>query len=379
MLPHYQQDFGPFDGRTWLNCAHQGPLPRTAIEAASEALEWKISPGRLNDEAFYEIPQKLKRALGQLINVPPEEIILGNSTSYGIHLLANGIPWKPGDEVLLVNGDFPANILPWRALEKRGVVVRFIHPQRAVPEAGEISSSLSPATRLFCTSWVNSFDGYAIDIQAMGRACRENGTLFMVNGSQALGAKALDLSSNPVDAFTSCGFKWLCGPYGTGFCWVRPDVLERLEYNQAYWLTMQQGQSLDRMREYTIRDDMGASAYDVFCTANFLNFLPWTKAVEYLIEQGVERIEEYDHRLVSHLISRLDPEKYKLLSPRQDLARSTLVLMTHREPYKNRDIFLKLKREGFDISLREGNLRISPHLYNSVGEIDGLLSQLHEA
>ena len=379
MLPNYHQDFGPFGGRIWLNCAHQGPLPRTAVEAASEALEWKISPGRLNDDAFSEIPQKLKRALGRLITVPPEEIILGNSTSYGIHLLANGIPWKPGDEVLLVNGDFPANILPWRALEKRGVVVRFLHPRGAVPDAGDITDSLTPATRLFCTSWVNSFNGYAVDIQAIGRVCRENGTLLIVNGSQALGARTLNLSSTPVDAFTSCGFKWLCGPYGTGFCWIRPDVLDTLEYNQAYWLTMQQGRSLDRMREVTIRDDLGASAYDVFCTANFLNFMPWIKTVEYLLERGMERIEEYDHRLVSHLINGLDPERYELISPRQGVARSTLVLMTHREPEKNRNIFETLKREGFDISLREGNLRISPNLYNLAGEIDDLLSQLHEA
>lgn len=213
-------------------------------------------------------------------------------------------------------------------------------------------------------------------IHTVGKVCCANDVVFVLNGSQALGARSLDISTAPVDAVTSCGFKWLCGPYGTGFCWVRPELLESLEYNQAYWLTMQKGQSLDRMREYALRDDLGAAAYDVFCTANFLNFMPWVAAVEYLLAQGIEQIEMYDNMLVSRLIDGLDLEKYELISPQQGVTRSTLVILTHREGERNREIFDRLKREGIDISLREGNLRVSPHLYNTVDEIDALLSTL---
>jgi cysteine desulfurase/selenocysteine lyase len=375
----FSKDFGPFEGRVWLNCAHQGPLPRVAVEAASEALAWKIAPHRLTDDSFNGVPQRMKRALGQLIGASPEEVILGNSTSYGLHLLANGIPWQRGDEVLLAKGDFPANILPWLALRKRGVVIRFIQPRGAVPQADEVEEQITPATKLICMSWVNSFSGHAIDIHAVGKVCRANDVIFVLNGSQALGARSLDISTSPVDAVTSCGFKWLCGPYGTGFCWMRPRLLEALEYNQAYWLTMQKGRSLNQMQEYTLRDDLGAAAYDVFCTANFLNFMPWAAAVEYLLTQGLEQIEMYDDMLVSRLINGLDLAKYELISPQQGVTRSTLVILTHRERERNIEIFATLKREGIDIALREGNLRVSPHLYNTVDEIDNLLSILHSA
>ncbi len=379
MTHNYSEDFGPFDSRIWLNCAHQGPLPRVAVNAVQEALTLKVAPHRIADESFFTVPQRLKRALGKFIGAPAEDIILGNSTSYGIHLLANGIPWQTGDEVLLVEGDFPASILPWLGLRKRGVAVRLIRPQGDVLRADELSAHFTSSTKLFCVSWVNSFTGHAIDVQALGEVCRANNVLFVLNGSQAIGARTLNISTTSIDAVTTCGFKWLCGPYGTGFCWIRPTLRESLEYNQIYWLAMQAGRELNQMREeeLTLRSDLAASAYDVFCTANFLNFMPWTASVEYLLAQGIREIETYDNNLVSRFINGLDSEKYKLISPTQGPIRSTLVVMTHKEPTRNTEVYNALGQKGIDIAIREGNLRLCPHLYNSLEEIDYTVSILN--
>ena len=381
MIQNAFEDFGSFDGRIWLNCAHQGPLPRVAVEAAQEALFWKIAPHRIVDDAFNSVPLRLKKALARLINAPAEDIILGNSTSYGLHLLANGIPWRAGDEVLLVEGDFPANILPWLGLRKRGVVVRLIQLRDAVLQADELQEHFTERTKLFCVSWVDSFTGLAVDVQSLGAVCRANSVLLVLNGSQAIGTRALDVATAPVDAVTSCGFKWLCGPYGTGFCWIRPWLRESLEYNQAYWLKMQGGRSLNLMREreITIRNDLGASAYDVFCTANFLNFMPWTASVEYLLRQGIKQIEMHNSTLVSTFIDGLDVTKYRLISPRQEAVRSTVVVATHKLPERNIDLYDAIKNEGIDVALREGNLRVSPHLYNRTEDINRTLSVLNAA
>jgi len=104
--------------------------------------------------------------------------------------------------------------------------------------------------------------------------------------------------------------------------------------------------------------------------------MPWAAAVEYLLAQGLEQIEMYDDMLVSRLINGLDLAKYELISPQQGVTRSTLVILTHRERERNIEIFATLRREGIAIALREGNLRVSPHLYNTVDEIDDLLSIL---
>ncbi len=374
--PHYADDFGPFDGRIWLNTAHQGPLPKVAVQAAHRALLQKIKPSELPDREFFAVPQRLREALGRLIGASPADIILGNSTSYGLDLLAHGIRWLPGDEILLVEGDFPADIYPWFILRERGVTIRMCPPHGPVITPEILAAQLSPRTRLFCTTWVNSFTGHSIDIAALGQVCRQNGTLFILNASQALGARTLKVHEDPVDAVTCCGYKWLCGPYGTGFCWLTPRLRDSLALQHVYWLPMQSGKPLDQMRDYTIRQDLGARAWDVFCTANFLNFLPWTASLEYMLRAGPERIASYDRELVGTFLAGLDRDRFQLLSPEEEPARSTLVVLG---PVGGRDSFQwrqQLADAGIDIAVREGNLRIAPHLHNTPADIERLLQVL---
>ena len=364
----YAEDFGPFDGRVWLNTAHQGPLPRVAVEAARAALERKARPHLLRDEDFFEVPKRLRTALGKLIDAAPEDIILGNSTTYGLDLLANAMQWQPGDEVLVVDGDFPADIFPWLILRDQGVTVRFIEARSGRLEPQQLAREISPRTRLFCTSWVNSFRGCTIDVVGIGQICRNNHVIFVLNAAQGLGARVLDVEASAVDAVTCCGFKWLCGPYATGFCWLAPALRESLTPRHAYWLTMQAGKPLDNMRDYSLRTDLGARAWDVFCTANFFNFVPWTAAIEYLLQAGPANIASYDERLVTELLQDLDEDRFELISPLAGPYCSTLIVLRPRKEeagaWKER-----LAVAGFDIAVREGNLRISPHLHISHQDI----------
>lgn len=374
------QDFETTAGHVWLNCAHQGPLPRVAVEEAHEAILWKTKLHRLKDEFFAEVPARLKRALGRLIEVPAEEIILGNSASYGLHLLANGVRWQPGDEVLLIKDDFPVDVLPWLALEKRGVRVHLIQPRNHVLQAEELESYLTESTKLLCLTWVHSFNGYTLDAQAVGEVCRAHDVTFVLNCSQALGARPFSIGTTPVDAIVGVGFKWLCGPYGTGFCWLRQELLESLDYNQAYWLSALSPEDLAKEQiDYQMPEGLGAVKYDVFDTANFFNFKPWAASVEYLLEQGIERIREHNDRLVSQLINGLDPEKYIVLSPRTGDARSSLVFVSPKQTNRNREVHDALTTSGVHTAMRSGKLRFSPHLYNTDEQIGYALSILASA
>lgn len=374
-----RRGFGPFGERVWLNCAHQGPLPRVAVGEAHEAISWKVTPRELTRDRFDAVPARLKRALGRLIGSPAEEVVLGNSASYGLHLLANGVAWRAGDEVLLVRGDFPADILPWQGLKGRGVQVRLMRPGRHLLDPEELEASLTSRTRLFCTTWVHSFSGHAADLEALGEVCRAHGITFVVNAAQGLGARPIDVSALAVDALVGVGFKWLCGPYGTGFCWMRPELLDSLEYNQAYWLALLTEDDL--AREDLVLEDAAGSAgarrYDVFGTANFFNFKPWAAAVEYLLKRGIDRIAAHDQELVSRFIEGLDPDSYDLLSPREGPARSTLVFVSHRDRRRNAEVRHRLAERGIDVAVRRGSLRLSPHLYNTDADVDRCLDELH--
>jgi len=378
MNSNFAKDFGPFDGKLWLNCAHQGPLPRVAAAAAEEAIAWKRAPYHMTTERFSGVPQSLKQALGRLINAPADEIILGNSASYGLHLLANGVRWQAGDEALLMKDDFPSDILPWLTLRERGVTVRFIEPRKYVPQADELLANITPATKVFCTTLAHSFSGYVVDAQALGEVCRARGVKFVLNASQALGARPFNVADTPVDAVVGVGFKWLCGPYGTGFCWLRPELRESLRRTQAYWLSMQTADELGAEQgEPALRDDLDARAFDVFGTANFFNFKPLTASVEYLLAQGIENIAAHDDRLVSAFIDGLDRSRYEILSPLAGPQRSTLILISHRQAERNTAIYERLRRQDIYIAFRRGRLRISPHIHLTIDDIARALDALN--
>ncbi len=377
-MQNLSKEFGPFDSRIWLNTAHQGPLPKKAVAEVQEALKQKITPHLISDDSFFQIPSRLKQQLGKLMGIPGKDIILGNSATYGIHILAHGIPFKDGDEVLLVQGDFPASIVSWLYLEKKGIIIRFIKPSGKIIQADELRKEIKSNTRVFCTSWVNSFNGYTIDISQLGEICQANDTYFIVNGSQIIGAKSIDVSKTPVDAITSCGCKWLCGPYGTGFCWIKPELRAILLYNQDYWLTLQSDRPLNRMRtqKYNLKDDSSASKYDIFATANFFNFMPWIESIRLLVNKNINKVEAYNLFLTNYIINNLDYDKYTLISSQNEKTLSTLVIITHKKRDLNSKLYELLKKEGIDISLREGNIRISPHIFNTVDEVDQLLAVL---
>src|SRR5262249_42496496 len=161
--------FADFGSRAWLNTAHQGALPLAAAAEAQEAVAWKMTPWALTQARFDQVPARLRAALGRLVGVPSDEIVLANSASYGLHLIANSYPWRDGDEVLVMAGDFPSDILPWLLLERRhGVRVTRIQPRERVVAPDELDAAITPRTRIFCTTWVHSFSGYAIDLDQLG-------------------------------------------------------------------------------------------------------------------------------------------------------------------------------------------------------------------
>lgn len=351
-------------------------MPVPAAEAAGEAVSWKLDPRELTVERFETVPRRLRADLARLVNGRPEEIVLSNSASYGLHLIANGYPWAADDEILVVQGDFPSDILPWLTLQQRfGVRVRRIRSRRPVVSADELAAAITARTRLFCTTWVHSFSGCVADLAALGEVCRDRGVFLVVNGSQAVGARPIDVASVPVDALIGVGFKWLCGPYGTGFAWIRPELRYRLARLKAYWLAQLSQRDLGRDDlEVQLPATHAPNDLDIFGTANFNNYVPWTVAVEHLLDIGIGAIRAHDDALVARLVEGLSRTPVEVLSPREPDARSTLVFFSHRDRSRNADLHARLAAAGIDVAFRGGSLRASPHLYNSGADIDRLVS-----
>jgi len=376
---NYRSAFDLDDRIVWLNSAHQSALPRASADAAAEAVRWKARPWELTTERFTGVPAALRSALGRLIGAPADEIMLANGASFGLHTLALGLDLVAGDEVLVMRGDFPSNILPWRLREREGVVVRSLVPAGAVLQPEEVAAAIGPRTRVVCLSWVHSFSGHALDTDAIGAICRAAGVTFVVNVTQALGVRAIDVVSAPVDALVDSGWKWLCGPYATGFFWVRPDLLARLRCRQAYWLSMQTADDLARAVEPALPEVWGPRQFEIFGTANFFNVVPFETSVRTLLDIGMAEVRRAVDGLVERFIAGLDARLFTLVSPPAGPLRSSLVVFAPREAGRTPEVHRRLLDEGIVTAHRRGNIRVSPHVYNTPAEIDLTLEKLHLA
>jgi len=373
---NYTKDFSLIPRHTWLNVASEGPLPKKANEALQQAIAWKSAPHLLTFLKFQQVPQGLKKAIAALLNVDKNDCILGNSATYGLHLLSHGIEFKAGDEIILMQNDFPTDILPWLSLCQKGVVVRQLKSQQHVLTRQELEKAINRRTKLVCLPLVHSFTGFKLDIKGIGHICRSRGILCVVNLSQAAGAFGIDLGQWEVDAVVCAGYKWLLGPYGTGFCWIRKEVREKLNYAQNYWISLMDEASLHAEGPVQLKDDRSARRYDVFGTANFFNYVPWQASIEYLLKIGMEKVGQHNRILVDKIVDGLDLKNYDLISPGLKDGRTNIVVLSRRDASQNQALYEYLKDRGFYLGLWKNKLRISPHIYNTPQEMEGLLTAL---
>jgi cysteine desulfurase / selenocysteine lyase len=372
----YTKDFSLKPRHTWLNVASEGPLPKIANEALQKAIEWKSAPHLLTIPKFQQVPFSLKKAIGTLLHVDKNDVILGNSATYGLHLMSHGFGFKEGDEIILLQNDFPTDILPWLSLAQKGVIVHQLKTRQHVMTSGELEKAITRRTKLVCLPLIHSFTGFKQDIRTIGRICRSHGIICVLNLSQAAGAFEIDLSQWEVDAVVGAGYKWLLGPYGTGFCWIRKEVRQQLNYAQNYWISLMDEASLNAEGPIHLKDDCSARRYDVFGTANFFNYMPWTASIEYLLSIGLDTVDKHNKILVDKIVDGLNREYFDLISPRPPQERTNIVVFSCKDASQNLHLNQFLKDKGFYLALWRNKLRISPHIYNTPQEMEGLLTAL---
>ena len=220
-------------------------------------------------------------------------------------------------------------------------------------------------------NWVRSLTGHVQNLASLSAVCAQAGVHLVVNATQGLAALPFEPATLDLAAICCSGFKWLCGPYATGFAWIRPELREQMLPVQSYWLALPEGEALDLGSEGEMvpRTGLGARALDVFGTANFACFMPWLASVEYLLELGPERIAAHDARLVEELLRALEDGPWQIVSPHDDEVRSAIVVVRGRDDGETERAARALTEARIDVARRGGAIRLSPHLYNSRAEI----------
>ena len=306
----WREQFWDFENRIYLDCANQGLFPTVALRAVQEALELKKYPERLTNEYYFELPAQTRAALARLTGVRPTEIALTSGASDGVNAVATGLPFQPGDEILLPEREFPSNYYPWKHLERRGVRVREVAPAAGgrFVTTDDLLAATSERTRLVAASFVTYDTASRLDAARLCEECRRLGIFTFLDASQAVGSLAVDVNEIGCDFLVSCGYKWLLSPYGTGFFYLREELISRLEVHYIRWMALPGARDFNRLpRPASPESGPGwqlepdARRWDVAEVSNFINLSAMKASVEFLLRVGVETIERHAVNLCEQL------------------------------------------------------------------------------
>ena len=350
-------------------------LPGPVAEAMSTLIQRCSEEFRDFSETLALI-QRTRESAARLINASPDEIALLGPTSLGLSLVANGIAWAPGDEVVCYLDDYPANVYPWMNLRDKGVQIRFVEPA----QVGELTVEalqrvLTPKTKLVALASCSFLSGFRIDIAAIGKLLRERGILFCLDAIQTLGA--FPTTVEYVDFLSADAHKWLLGPLAIGVVYVRKELFEvcRPTLLGAWNL-----KAPNFVAQNQIEFVEGAQRYEPG-VLNLPGVVGMKAAIDFLLEIGIDKIAQRILSIRSRLVSGLTELGFKLLGENNaPMHQSGIITVAH----PTRDIVSEHKRlleNGIVCSPRQdrqGNqyLRFSPHFYNSEDEIDRVLDVL---
>ena len=356
----------------FLNHASTGPLPQRAVDRIQELTALRAQPWRYTVEMQFGELANARVKCARLIGADPREIALMVNTSYGLNLAARALPFERGDIVITSDREYPSNVYPWMELEvARGVKLERIPCAGILPDEDAILAALDrPRVRCVVLSWVSFATGYRIDLERIGRACRERGIWFVLDAIQGVSAAPLDVRSMPVDIVACGGQKWLLAPWGSGFVWLRPDLVDSLRPVDVSWMATRCSDDFTRLTDYdfTYRDN--ARKFEVI-TLPYQDFAGLNESLDVFFEVGLETVYERVERLTGRIVDwALGTTGVRLVTPPELRRRAGIVAVAPRDAKAASE---RLTRAGVVHSFREGAIRLSPHFYNTEEEIDRAL------
>lgn len=353
----------------YLNNASTGPLPTRAVEAANAYNQLRAEPFRLTDSLQFGTLARSRELISKLVGARTSEIALATNTTFGINLAAFALPFKAGDVILAPDLEFPANIYPWMQLAaRRGVEFRRITCPDGVLEPELVRRALEDdRVRALTVSWVGFVSGARVDLAALGALCHERGIYFVVDAIQGLGAATLDVSKFHVDVLACGAQKWLLSPWGTGFVYVRDDLVRELEPHDVSWMAVKASDDFNRLLDYDLTWREDARRFE-FITLPFQDFAGMNASLELFLEVGPAVAEARVRRLADIIVNwATGRDDVALVTPRDGARRAGIVSMRPRGDAVAAGA--RLKAAGVSHSLREGAIRLSPHFYNTEGEV----------
>lgn len=363
----------PLDpGLCHLNHAGVAPWPRRGVEAVCRFAEVNGSVGSEPYADWLAVDRRLRERLARLIGADSAvDIALSKSTSEALSIIAYGLDWRPGDNIVGIAEEFPSNRIVWESLASRGVTWRGLEVSDSESPESDLLALCDERTRLIAVSWIQYARGLRLDLARLGAECRGRGILLCLDAIQGLGALPFDLAETPADFVVADGHKWMLGPEGLAMLYVRPGIRDRLTLHQFGWHMVEHRGDFDRTDWAPAQD---ARRFECG-SPNFLGIHALEASLSLLEDVGVPRIARAIAERVEHLIDRIDHLGLELLSPRDPERRAGI--LTFRAPGLDSGILYRsLMERRVLCAQRGGGIRFSPHFYTPIPVIDRAMDEV---
>lgn len=347
---------------TFLNSASTGPLPERSRRAVDAFNAKRTTPYLLPDADLFAIFTESRELAARLLNAEPREIALATNTSYGLNVAARALPLAAGDIVLVSDKEFPANVYPWLALRKEGITVEVAPttPDGWPDEPYLLRRIAEPRVKALAVSLVQFANGYKVDLAALSAATRATGTWLVVDAIQGLGVEPVDVRRTPVDILSSGAQKWLLSPWGSGFTYVRRELIEQVDPMYVGWTAFEGTDDFSRLTEYSTSFRADARRFEMI-TLPFQDFVGMNLSLRLLMDVGIGRIAAHVRSLHRPVLDWAREHGVRVASPVGDHA-SAIICLAPPDPLA---AYAALREARIYTSLREGAIRLSPHLYNT--------------
>ena len=361
----------------YLNHAADGPLSRPTARTMHTYIDDLSRFGSVNFGRWDMYEQGAHRRLANMLNVRPDQIAMTASTGDGFMHIADGLNWQEGDTVVTAECEFPSNVYPWLNLQQRGVQVRFVKMHENRIRVEDVLAQITERTRMVSLSMVEFSTGFRNDIAAIARHCHERGILCGIDAMQALGALDIDAHQLGVDFLASAAHKWLLGPPTTGILYLSDTLLAQLRLERRGWYSVE---TPFEFFKYDQPLKQGAARFEHSSTNRVaIVALDASLGVFESIDGGMQAVEARILGLTGHTIAGLERLGYPVISPQGAGERSGIVCFQphpDRQDLTPQHIVDELAARQIYTAARATVVRISPHFYNTIEDIDALLNAL---
>ena len=351
----------------YLNHAAVSPWPKCAAEAVQRFAFENMTCGAEKYPQWMQISQELRERLRWLLNATSvDDIALVKNTSEGLSFVAQGLPWKHGDQVIGIADDFPSNRVVWESLESQGVEFVQVDTNATDDPEAALIDQISEKTRLLAISTVHFATGVRLDLQRLSDACQSSGVLLCLDAIQSLGAIRLDVQATPADFVIADGHKWMLGPEGLAVFYVNPNIREKLKLTQFGWAMRQDP------GDYSPGPWEPAHSAKRFeaGSPNMLGIHALHASLGLQQQIGSEEIEQMLLKNIDLLRTSLNSvEDLKLRTP-SDSSRSAGILSMRVGGIESDVLWKRLMEKRVICASRGGFLRLSPHFYTRKQVLD---------